>query len=48
MEIYRDNDIITLIPMQRQKRWGIGLQVGYSNLSGLYIGAGVSYNLFTW
>lgn len=48
MEIYRDKGFITLIPMQRQKRWGIGLQVGYSNLSGLYIGAGVSYNLFTW
>ena len=42
MEVYREKEIITLKP----KRWGLGLQVGYGYPSGLYVGGGVSYNLF--
>lgn len=48
MEVYRDNKIITLSPLQKRKRWGLGLQAGYSYPGGLYFGAGVSYNLFMW
>ena len=44
MEVYREKEIITLKP----KRWGLGLQVGYGYPSGLYVGGGVSYNLFMW
>ena len=46
MEVYREKEIITLKP--KQKRWGFGLQVGYGYPSGLYVGGGVSYNLFMW
>ncbi|MCE8498011.1 hypothetical protein J9A17_09595 [Bacteroides thetaiotaomicron] len=46
MEVYREKEIITLKP--KQKRWGLGLQVGYGYPSGLYVGGGVSYNLFMW
>lgn len=48
MEVYRDNKIITLSPLQKKKRWGLGLQAGYSYPGGWYFGAGVSYNLFMW
>ena len=41
------NDIYhTITP--KKKRWGLGLQVGYSYPSGFYVGAGVSYDLFMW
>ena len=41
------NDIYhTIIP--KKKRWGLGLQAGYSYPGGLYVGAGISYNLFMW
>lgn len=41
------NDIYhTIIP--KKKRWGLGLQAGYSYPGGWYVGAGVSYNLFMW
>ena len=46
MEVYREKEIITLKP--KPKRWGLGLQVGYGYPSGLYVGGGVSYNLFMW
>lgn len=46
MEVYREKEIITLKP--KRKRWGLGLQVGYGYPSGLYVGGGVSYNLFMW
>lgn len=46
MEVYREKEIIALKP--KQKRWGLGLQVGYGYPSGLYVGGGVSYNLFMW
>lgn len=48
MEVYRDNKIITLSPLQKKKRWGLGLQAGYSYPGGWYFGSGVSYNLFMW
>ena len=36
-----------LFPAKR-KRWGLGLQAGYSYPNGLYVGVGVSYNLWQW
>lgn len=35
----------------RQKRWGLGVQVGIGAISGKidpYVGIGVSYNIFSW
>lgn len=32
----------------KRKRWGIGLQAGYSYPNGGYVGIGVSCNLFMW
>lgn len=41
------NDIHhTIIP--KKMRWGFGLQAGYGYPNGVYIGLGVSYNLFQW
>lgn len=48
MELYRDNKIITLTPLQKKKRFGLGLQTGYSYPGGWYVGAGISCNLFMW
>lgn len=41
------NDIYHTVT-SKKKRWGLGLQAGYSYPGGLYFGAGVSYNLFMW
>lgn len=35
------------VPVKR-KRWGLGLQAGYGYPGGLYVGAGVNYNLWQW
>ena len=41
------NDIYhTIIP--KKKRFGLGLQAGYSYPNGWYVGAGISCNLFMW
>lgn len=48
MEVYGDNKIITLTPVQKKKRWGFGLQAGYGYPSGVYVGVGVSYNVWQW
>ena len=41
------NDIYhTITP--KKKRWGLGLQVGYGYPGGLYLGVGMSYNLWWW
>ena len=48
MELYRDKEIITLPPLQKKKRWGLGLQTGYSYPGGWYVGVGISCNLFMW
>ena len=32
----------------KKKRWGLGLQVGYGYPGGLYLGVGMSYNLWWW
>lgn len=53
---YRPNldSIYTFIPTTtvyvktKAKRWGIGLQAGYGYPNGLYVGVGVSYNLWQW
>lgn len=50
IEIYsrtREIRIPVLFPAKR-KRWGLGLQAGYSYPNGLYVGVGVSYNLWQW
>lgn len=43
----REIRIPVLFPAKR-KRWGLGLQAGYSYPNGLYVGVGVSYNLWQW
>lgn len=48
MELYRDNKIITLTPLQKKKRFGLGLQAGYSYPGGAYLGIGISCNLCMW
>ena len=48
MELYRDNKIITLAPLQKKKRFGLGLQAGYSYPGGAYLGIGISCNLLMW
>lgn len=41
------NDIYhTIVP--KKKRWGLGLQAGYGYPEGIYVGVGVSYNLWQW
>lgn len=47
--VYRTvtNDIYHTIKV-KDKRWGLGLQVGYGYPGGFYVGGGVSYNLFQW
>lgn len=43
------NDIYYLVPIKpKKKRWGLGLQAGYGYPGGMYVGAGISYNLFVW
>ena len=48
MEVYRDKEIITFPTIQKKKRWGLGLQAGYSYPNGWYVGVGMSYNLWQW
>lgn len=40
------NDPVSIKP--KKKRWGFGLQAGYGYPGGMYVGAGISYNLFVW
>ena len=43
------NDIYHPVPIKpKKKRWGLGLQAGYGYPGGMYVGAGISYNLFVW
>ena len=41
------NDIYHAVK-PKMKRWGLGLQAGYGYTGGVYVGAGISYNLFVW
>ncbi len=38
----------TIYVKQKVKRWGLGLQAGSGYPNGLYVGVGVSYNLWQW
>ena len=43
------NDIYhPVVVKSKKKRWGLGLQVGYGYPGGLYVGVGVSYDLWQW
>ena len=43
------NDIYHPVAIKpKKKRWGLGLQAGYGYPGGLYVGAGISWNLFIW
>jgi hypothetical protein len=43
------NDIYHPVAIKpKKKRWGLGLQAGYGYPGGLYVGVGISYNLFVW
>lgn len=50
IEIYSPTRIITerVFIQSKRKRWGIGLQAGYGCPGGVYVGIGMSYNLFQW
>jgi hypothetical protein len=41
------NDIVR-IPKCPSKKWGLGIQAGYSYPAGSYVGIGISYNLLVW
>lgn len=38
----------TIYVKQRIKRWSLSLQTGYGYPQGVYLGAGLSYNLWFW
>lgn len=43
------NDIYHPVAIKpKKKRWGLGLQAGYGYPSGLFVGIGVTYNIFVW
>lgn len=42
------NDIYHTIKVKDKRRWGLGVQAGYSYPGGFYIGGGVSYDLWQW
>ena len=43
------NDIYHPVAIKpKKKRWGLGLQAGYGYPGGMYVGAGISYNIFVW
>ena len=43
------NDIYhPVIVKPKRKRWGFGLQAGYGYPGGLFVGIGVTYNIFVW
>lgn len=46
IETYNQSRTITVT--SKCKRWGLGVQVGYGYPSGVYVGIGVSYNLWQW
>ena len=49
--VYRTvtNDIYHPVAIKpKKKRWGLGLQTGYGYPSGLFVGIGVTYNIFVW
>ncbi|MDD3040240.1 DUF6808 domain-containing protein [Bacteroides sp.] len=50
IEIYSPARIITerVFIQSKRKRWGLGLQAGYGYPNGVYVGVGVSCNLFMW
>ena len=41
------NDVYHAVK-SKKKRWGLGLQVGYGYPGGVYVGGGISYDLFMW
>lgn len=42
------NDVYHTVKVRDKCRWGLGLQAGYGYPSGVYVGLGISYNLFKW
>jgi len=43
------NDVYHPVTIKsKKKRWGFGLQAGYGYPGDVYVGAGVSWNIFTW
>lgn len=51
IEIYNKVQTIYVREQVKKKRWGLGIQAGYGFLPGgsaVYVGVGVSYNLFMW
>ncbi len=51
INIFRRNEVVYIRSPTKPKRWGIGIQVGYGitpKRAELYIGIGISYNLFSF
>lgn len=46
IEIYHKTQTIRRV--EKQGRWGLGLQAGVSYPSGWHIGIGISYNIWQW
>lgn len=42
------NDIYHTVKVRDKRRWGIGVQAGYGYPGGVYVGIGISYNIFIW
>lgn len=42
------NDIYHTVKVKDKRRWGLGVQAGYGYPGGVYVGVGISYNLFQW
>lgn len=43
------NDIYHPVAIKsKKKRWGFGLQAGYGYPGGVFVGIGVTYNIFVW
>lgn len=42
------NDIYHTVKVRDKRRWGLGVQAGYGYPGGVYVGVGISYNLFQW
>lgn len=42
------NDIYHTVKVRDKRRWGLGVQAGYGYPGGVYVGVGISYNIFQW
>lgn len=48
INVYQKTQTIYEREKVRRKPWGLAIQVGYGYPNGVYVGGGISYNLFQW